>query len=162
MSEKSPQEEELTRLGRLALIPFGVGAAVMWLSPWLAPQSIAMEIHHIVLPYAAVIAAFLAGSAAGAELIPKLGPPQSFLPPILAALAAWLVVWQGHPFLYIGPAWRYLIIIALFIYLLLRDLAAVRAELLPRWYGELRKYLTFWATMALLLMMSRLLLWGHS
>ena len=58
-------QEEMTRLGFWGLAPFVVGAAVMWVSPFLVPQWAALNIHMLVLTYAGVIAAFLAGTGVG-------------------------------------------------------------------------------------------------
>ena len=39
------QQEEMTTLGFYGLAPFALSAAVLWLSPWIAPQSIALDFH---------------------------------------------------------------------------------------------------------------------
>ncbi|MFQ5564057.1 MAG: DUF3429 domain-containing protein [Parvularculaceae bacterium] len=156
------QEDEITRLGFIGLIPFAVGAAGLWLSPWILPQTLALDLHVITLAYAGVIAVYLAGIGAGAKLAPRLEARGEFISGAVAVLAVWTAIWQGGVFYFsIGAVWRYLIILLVLVYLLMRDRAAVRAGLLPLWYGELRTRLTFWAGMSMVLIMSRLMLWGY-
>ncbi len=159
---RTPQEETLTRLGLISLIPFAVAAAGVWLSPWALPQRYALDLHVITLAYAGVVAVYIAGVDAGARLAPKLGARKGFASGMAAALAVWIALLQGGVFyLSIGAVWRYLIILGVLIFLLRRDLAAIRDGLLPKWYGALRMRLTFWMSIGLVLIMSRLLLWGY-
>lgn len=159
---RAPQQNEITRLGAIGLAPFAVGAVGLWLSPWLLSQTLALDLHQITLAYAAVVAVYLAGIGAGAKLAPRLDASSGFMSGVVAALAVWAAIWQGGVFYFsFGAVWRYLIILCVLIYLLFRDRAAVQAGLLPKWYGELRTRLTFWASMSLVLIMSRLLLWGY-
>lgn len=156
------QEDELTRLGLYGLLPFAVSAAALWLSPYLLPQYIAIDFHQLALVYGGVVAAYLAGAGAGAMLALKPKTGESFLPGLIAALVAVIAILpSGVFFLSIGAAWRQAVILLLFVYLLMRDLSAVSAGLLPRWYGALRMRLTFWAGLFILLIISRLLLWGY-
>ena len=77
------------------------------------------------------------------------------------ALVALIAILPRGTFLFsLGAAWSQLVILILLIYLLMRDLAAVNDGILPRWYGTLRTRLTFWAGLAILMMISRLLLLG--
>ncbi|HBS34461.1 MAG TPA: hypothetical protein DEA50_05200 [Parvularcula sp.] len=155
-------QEEMTRLGFYGLAPFVFGAAVMWLSPFIVPQWAALNIHTIVLTYAGIILAFLAGAGAGAAL--KSGPEaqEPFLPRMVVALAAWFVILHGGFLTFSIPAaWRYLIVIALFVWLLMRDLRTAANGGFPSWYGALRIRLTLWAIVSLVLVMSRLILWGY-
>lgn len=146
----------------MGLIPFVAGAAAMWLSPWLMPQHMALDFHQIALAYGGIIVAYMAGMGAGAMLPPSLQETRSFLPSMLATLAALLMILPSGTFIIsLGAAWRYLVIIMLLIYLLLRDLSAVQAGGLPGWYGRLRVRLTFWACASLTLIMARLFLWGY-
>jgi len=82
-----PSREEMTRLGLLGLLPFAFGAVAVWISPIALPEWMALNIQTIVIAYAGVIAAWLAGGGAGAMLA-KDGPKDSFLPGIIAALVA--------------------------------------------------------------------------
>lgn len=156
------QQEEMTRLGFLGLAPFAAAAIALWLSPWALPPHIALDFHQIALVYGAAIVAYLAGGGAGATLAPGQKLRDSFLPGQLMTLAAVAaVVPDGVFYLSLGAAWRHVVILILLIYLLLRDLQATNAGLFPKWYGVLRMRLTFWASLALLLIISRLLLWGY-
>jgi len=134
------------------------GAAFVWISPFFFPQWVALNIHTLVLSYAGIVAAYLAGVGAGATL--RGHSPQSFLPGMIAALAAWFAILHGGILTYSTPAvWRYVILIFVYIWLLMRDLKAV--DDLPSWYGALRTRLTFWATISLILIAARLAPWGH-
>lgn len=156
------KQEEMTRLGLLGLVPFIAGAAALWLSPWILPQHIALDFHQMTLAYGGIIVAYMAGMGAGAMLGPSAHATRSFLPGMLVTLAAFFFILPpGTSFFSIGAAWRHLVIILLLIYLLLRDLSAVRIGELPGWYGGLRIRLTFWASAALSLIVVRLFLWGY-
>jgi hypothetical protein len=156
------QQEEMTRLGFYGLTPFVAAAVVLWLSPFVVPLHIALDFHQFALVYGGVIAAYLAGIGAGSMLHPKLNQPRGFLPSMLAALAAVIMILPSGTFIFtIGAAWRHFVILMILIYLLLRDLSAVDAGLLPRWYGELRSRLTFWASVSIALIASRLTLLGY-
>lgn len=155
-------EEEMTRLGFYGLAPFVFGAAAMWLSPFIIPQWAALNIHTIVLAYAGIIAAFLAGTGVGASLKGGHDTAESFLPRMIAALVAWFAVWPGGFLTFSVPAvWRYAIVIAVFVWLLMSDLATTARGGYPAWYGTLRIRLTLWACVSLVLVMSRLILWRH-
>lgn len=154
----SRQPEELTTLGLLGLIPFVFGAAAVWLSPLLIPQWVALNIHTIVLTYSGIIAAYMAGMGAGAAL--NGAPPASPLPGMIAALAACFAILHGGILTFSASATqRYLIMIAVYVYLLLRDLRA--AGDFPSWYGALRTRLTFWACVSLTIIMARLVSWYY-
>ncbi|HNR77290.1 MAG TPA: DUF3429 domain-containing protein [Parvularculaceae bacterium] len=154
----SRHQEELTSLGFLSLTPFVLGAAVLWLSPFIIPMWVALNVHTLVLTYGGVVAAYIAGVGAGAAL--KSHAPQSFAPGMIAALAAWFAILHGGFLTLSAPAvWRYVILIIVFVWLLMRDLRAV--DDLPSWYGALRTRLTFWAAISLTLIMARLLAWGY-
>ena len=160
------KQEEMTRLGLLGLVPFIAGAVALWLSPWLLPRHIALDFHQMALAYGGIIVAYMAGMGAGAMLVSSPGAapdaPRSFLPGMLVTLAAFFFILPPGTFFFsIGAAWRHLVIILLLIYLLLRDLSAVRIGELPGWYGRLRIRLTFWASASLSLIVVRLFLWGY-
>ncbi|MFN3961254.1 MAG: DUF3429 domain-containing protein [Parvularculaceae bacterium] len=155
-------EEEMTRLGFYGVAPFVSGAAVMWMSPFIIPQWAALNIHTIVLAYAGVIASFLAGTGAGASLKGGHDAYEPFLPRMIAVLIAWFAIWPGGFLTFSVPAvWRYVIIIAVFAWLLIRDLATAAKGGFPAWYGALRTRLTFWACVSLILIMSRLIVWRY-
>ncbi|WP_428407912.1 DUF3429 domain-containing protein [Hyphococcus sp.] len=154
------QKTEMTQLGLYGLAPFVFSAAALWLSPAIVPQHIALNFHQIALVYGAVIVAYLAGAGAGATLNPEQKLRESFLPSQLITLAGFAAIIPDSVF-YLGDAWRHLVLIVLLGYLLVRDLAAANAGVFPKWYGALRLRLTFWACLSLLLIMSRLLLWGY-
>lgn len=153
--------EEMTRLGQLGLAPFALGAAAVWLSPIALPEWMALNIQTVVMAYAGIIAAWLAGGGAGAMLA-KEGPKDSFLPGMIAALVAWFAIWPGGFLTFYVPAvYRYLLLIAVFAWLYARDRDYVLKGLYPVWYGALRQRLTLWAVVALVLIMSRMILWRH-
>lgn len=153
-------QEEMTRLGFYGLTPFVFGAVMMWLSPLLVPQWAALNIHTLVLAYAGVIAAFLAGTGAGVSLKGGHDAHEPFLPRMIAVLIAWFAIWPGGFLIFSVPAvWRYVIILAVFGWLLMRDLETAAKGGYPAWYGALRTRLTFWACVSLILIMSRLILW---
>ena len=152
------RQNELTSIGLLGLAPFVFGAATMWLSPVFIPQWAALNIHTVVLTYAGVVAAYLAGMGAGAAL--KSHAPQTLLASVLATLLAWFAILHGGILTYTTPAvWRYILLIGVYGYLLLRDLRA--AGDFPSWYGALRTRLTFWACVCLTLIMARLMSWHY-
>ena len=155
------QKEEMTRLGLFGLLPFIAAAVALWLSPWLLPQYIALDFHQFALVFGGLIVAYLAGAGAGATLSPDMKKYESFLPGQLVTLVAFAAILSSGVFFFsLGAVWRHLIILLLLIYLLMRDLQAVSAGVLPRWYGQLRLRLTLWAGLAITLIVSRLLLWG--
>lgn len=155
-------QEEMTRLGLYGVIPFIVGAAVMWLSPFPVPQWIALDIHKLVLAYAGVIAAFLAGAGAGVSLKGGHENYEPYLPRMMAVLVAWFAIWHDGFLTFSVPAvWRYVIIIAVFAWLLMRDLATTASGGFPSWYGALRIRLTFWACVSLVIIMARLITWRY-
>lgn len=157
-----PRKEEVAQIGYIGLIPFIAAAVVLWLSPWLLPAGAVFHFHQFALVYGAVVVAGLAGGGAGAQLAQKEKNVGSFLPGVLIALVGLLAASpDGVFFITLGAAWRHLIILVLLIILLFRDQSAVAAGYLPRWYGILRARLTFWTGLALLLIVSRLLMWGY-
>lgn len=147
----------MTRLGFWGLAPFAAAAAGVWLSPTFVPAGLAYDLGEIALLYAAVIASYLAGAGAGGLLARGSGG-EGLAPGMIAALILWVNAWpQGALFISLPSAARYLIAIAIFIYLYLRDRNAVAAGLLPDWYGVLRIRLTFWACLMLGAILGRLL-----
>lgn len=158
---KSKQQEEMTRLGFYGVAPFAVSAAALWMSPFILPQHIALDFHKFALVYGAVAVAYLSGAGAGVTLCPAQKLRESLLPGQLIALVGFVAVIPDGVFsLWLGAAWRHLVILALLIYLLLRDMSATSAGLFPKWYGALRLRLTFWAGLSIVLIASRLLIWG--
>jgi len=155
------QQKSLTNLGFTGVIPFIIGAVVMWLSPLIIPAWIALNIHTIVLAYGGIITAYMAGSGAGVILGGKINEP--LWPGMTAALLAWIAILPGGFLIFTIPAaWRYGIIIFVLTYLLFRDLRAVERNQLPKWYGDLRVRLTLWASASLFLIAVRLALMGHA
>ncbi len=152
----TPQQDEMTRLGLLGLAPFFAGAIIVWLSPVIVPQWVALNIHTLVLSYAGIIAAYLAGAGAGASL--KSHAPVSILPGMIAVLFAWIAIWPGGFLTFsLGAVQRYLILIIVYVWVLYRDLSA--SGDFPSWYGALRTRLTFWAAISLLMILARMLSW---
>lgn len=155
-------QEEMTRLGFYGLTPFVAGAVAMWISPFALPQWVALNIHSLVLAYAGIVAAFLAGVGAGGSLKGGHGRLEAPLPRMIAVLIAWFAIWPGGFLTFSVPAvWRYVIIIAVFAWLSMRDLATAAGGGFPSWYGALRIRLTFWACVSLVLIMARLITWRY-
>ncbi len=155
------QKEQMTRLGLLSLTPFILAAVALWLSPWLLPQYIALDFHQLALIYGGAMVAYLAGAGAGVTLSPAVKQYESFLPgQLITLLAVAAIIPSGVFFFSLDAAWRHLIILALLIYLLMRDLQAASAGVLPRWYAQLRLRLTLWAGLAIALIIARLFVWG--
>ena len=159
---KNRQQREMTSLGLYGLAPFALAAAALWTSPFVLPEHLALDFHRIALVYGAVIVAYLSGAGAGATLAPAQKLQESFVPGQLIALAAFAaIVPDGVFFLSLGAVWRHVVILVLLAYVLMRDLNATNAGLFPKWYGALRLRLTFWAGLFIVLIISRLLLWGY-
>lgn len=151
----------MTRLGLFGLTPFVTAAVGLWMSPWLIPQYIALDLHQLALVYGGVVIAYLAGVEAGGLLAVKQKQTGSFLPGQLITLVAFAALLSsGVLFFSLGAAWRHFVILILLVYLLLRDMGAASAGILPAWYARLRLRLTFWAGLAIILIISRLLMWG--
>lgn len=142
------KQEEMTRLSLLGLAPLAIGAAVVWL-PF--PGSFAFDLGWIALIYAGVSAGYRAGMGAGSILAGKSNEP--FLPSLVAAAVAWFAIWPiGAFYIHVHDIIRYLLLIGVFAYLLMRDLRAVATGQFPAWYGALRTRITFWTCISLALM----------
>lgn len=156
----TPHQEELTRLGYYAVAPFIFSAALMWMSPVIIPQWVALNVHTLILAYGGIVAALLAGAGIGAALRSPFSEP--LLPALLAALIAWFAIWpSGFLTISVAAVWRYLLLIFLLVFLLNRDLAAAARGDFPAWYGPLRTRLTFWMVVSLILIMARLISWRY-
>ena len=156
---RESDREEMTQLGLYGLIPFAIGAAAAWLTPWLVPGSVAYDIGEVTLIYGAVVASYIAGVGAGAILTSPKGDTAGLMPPMIAALVAWITAFPPGAFFITLPVMvRYLIMIGVFAYFYLRDQRAVEAGELPNWYAPLRTRLTFWACLLLALVVVRYLL----
>lgn len=153
----------LTRLGLLGLIPFLFGVLAVWISPLLLPtRHFALEVHNLTLAYGGIIAAYMAGMGAGGLIAGPGDEDSRLLPGMLGALTAWIAVSPSLPFgLYIDASWRYFMVLIVLLFLLWRDLRAVQMGGLPAWYAPLRIRLTFWASLSIIAIMSRLILWGY-
>ncbi|MEX6633461.1 DUF3429 family protein [Hyphococcus lacteus] len=157
---RNKQAHELNRFGLFGLIPLAVAAAALWLSPALLPQYIALDFHQIALAAGAVFVIFFAGAGMGITL--GANKSGSIIPNLLITLVAFFaIIPNGVFFLTLGAAQRHFIILVLMVYLLVRDLAWVSNGGAPKWYGTLRIRLTFWAGVSIILIISRLLLWGY-
>ncbi|MEL6506200.1 MAG: DUF3429 domain-containing protein [Pseudomonadota bacterium] len=159
--DRSGAEYPLTRLGYLGLIPFGFGAGIAWLSPWLVAPGLALTIATGTLAYGGIIAAYMAGMGAGGLLGQNRPGVMTYLSGMIATLVAWLmIIPDGYFFLSIAPVWRVVGLFAVFIYLYARDLQLAVAGTWPDWYARLRFRLTAWVVIALVALGARLLLWG--
>ncbi|MGR8920281.1 MAG: DUF3429 domain-containing protein [Gammaproteobacteria bacterium] len=119
-------------LGYAGLLPFLGATATLFLGD--AGES-AVALYALTI-YAAVILSFMGAVHWGAAMQGAAGGPLELGLSVVPALVAWAAVTAAPP----GLA---LAILALaFAVLLVADLLAVRASLLPRWYASLRVPLT--------------------
>lgn len=147
------QHDDLTRFGLYAAAPFVFGAALIWLSPVVVPHWAAINIHTLILAYGGIIAAFLAGAAAGGAL--NAGDAARAGPYMAIALAAWFSIWPSGFLVFSVPApWRYLILALVFGWLAVRTGGHSA-------YGSIVARMAFWISLSLLLIMARLLLWRY-
>ena len=149
------QQDDLTRLGLYAVAPFVFGAGVMWLAPFVLPQWVALNVHALVLAYGGIVAAFLAGAAA-ATAVHEGSAARAAAPFAASAIISWFAIWpSGFLYFSVPAVWRYLILIAVFLWLGARDQSG------PAWYIALRTRITFWTCVSLVLIMSRLITWRY-
>lgn len=148
-------QRDLMQLGLYAVAPFVFGAALMWASPVIVPQWVALNLHTLVLAYGGILAAFFAGAAAASAL--RAGSAAGAAPYMAAALAAWFAIWPaGFLFFSVPAVWRYLILILVFLWL------GMRIEPAPSsGHGSVRSRMTFWIVISLGLIMVRLVAWRH-
>ncbi len=147
------QQDDLTRLGLYAAAPFVFAAAIMWASPLIIPQWVALNIHTLILAYGGVIAAFFAGAAASGALY--AGAASRAAPFLIACLAAWFAIWpSGFLYFSVPAVWRYLILIIVFLWLSMRGTSQSA-------YGAVQTRMTFWIAVSLVLIMARLIAWRH-
>ncbi|MEL6379519.1 MAG: DUF3429 domain-containing protein [Pseudomonadota bacterium] len=159
--DRSGADYPLTRLGYLGLIPFGFGAGIAWLSPWLVSPAIALTIAMGTIAYGGIIAAYMAGMGAGGLLTQNKPGIMTYLSGMIATLIAWLmIIPDGYFFLSIAPVWRVVGLIIVFAYLYARDLQLAVAGTWPDWYTRLRFRLTAWVFIALTALGARLLFWA--
>lgn len=159
--------QRATLLGYLGLLPFLFTALVLWTSPWIVlPQSAGM-IMQWEMYYAAIILSFMGGVRWGLAMMePHIHAREHFtLQRLTGSVAPALIAWMAlipSAFIPLGDpsyAVRHTLILAAFLYLLVSDLQAVRDGAAPRWYGPLRRKLTFFLSLMLVLIILRLVLW---
>lgn len=152
------RRNEATQIGLIGLVPYLLAFIGVWLSPWIVPSTIAYDLRETALIYGAMNASYHAGFAGGGILQSERAR-ESLLPGILAALVAWVAAWPvGAYGLSLPEASRYVLMIGVLAYFLLRDLRAVGEGLLPPWYGPLRMRLAFWACISLAMIAARLII----
>ncbi len=152
----------MRRLGYSGLIPFGFGVIIIWLSPWIVDRGLAQTMAKGTLAYAAIIAAFMAGMGTGVHLQQNKSSIFAYLPSMIAALIAWVMVLpNGYFFFSLGSLWRAFFIALIFAWLYTRDQAMVRRNIWPSWYTDLRLRLTAWVIISLSAIIARMLLWGY-
>ena len=106
-----------------------------------------------------IAASFFAGANAIAIIAKGPASGETILPGLVAVAVALVAAMPvGALFIALPNIARFLLVIGVLIYLLLRDLRAVAGGLFPTWYGDLRTRLTFWACISLAMVMARLLL----
>ena len=148
----------LEHLGYLGLVPFLFGAVCAWLSPWIVSTGIALLIVNGTIVYGAVIAGYMAGMTAGADLKQDRGGITTYLPAMVATLAAWLMaVPNGFFFISIPIPWRLLGLAIVFAWLFLKDDGLARRGQWPGWYGNLRFRLSAWVIISLMAIFARML-----
>ncbi|MEL6362635.1 MAG: DUF3429 domain-containing protein [Pseudomonadota bacterium] len=144
------KERELTTLGYLGLFPFMIGAIGGWGLIWVN-EVMAFKLADAAIYYGAIIASYMAGMGAGAQLTGTSRSNSSLLPSMMAALVAWATI-LPNMFSINTMAISCIVLILVFVYLLMRDLRAVEIGGLPKWYGPLRQRLTFWVCIALFML----------
>lgn len=155
----SDRQREFSNIGLLAMSPFILSFMGVWSSPLILPGSLAFDFREFALFYGAIVASFFAGYNANAIMAKGANSGESVLPGLIGAAVAWIGALPVGAFAIAIPnVARFLLVIGALIFLLFRDLRAVSIGLLPPWYGPLRARLTFWASISLLMIMSRLLL----
>lgn len=153
------KQDEYTRWGLLGVIPLLVAAVAVWLSPLILPQHIALDFAWGALIYLGVIIGFLSGVGAGLELHPQ-NSFRTFLPYTITILAVVILLLPSGVFIFATPmAWRFVGVIVLLLYILMRDVNATAQSQAPGWYGPLRIRLTFWAGMSATMIAIRLAFW---
>lgn len=160
----SLRRSEITMLGIMGLIPFVLGAIIVWgavgVTGWQRPALVAQS---LVLSYGGVICAYMAGTGAGGLLFGPQTSREPLFPAIIATLIAWIAISHNLPFnMDIPQAWRHALVLLVLVYLLLRDLRAVDSGNLPSWYGGLRIFLTSVAGTCLFAIMVWLIANGYS
>lgn len=154
---------EITVLGILGLIPFVLGAIVVWGAvSATGGQRAALVAQSMVLTYGGIISAYMAGAGAGGLLFGPQTSREPLLPAMVATLIAWIAISLNLPFdISIPLAWRHGLVLFVLTYLLLRDLRAIEAKNIPSWYGGLRIFLTSVAGFCVFVIMVWLIANGH-
>ncbi len=151
----------LRPLGYLGLVPFGFGAVIVWLAPWLVSVGQALIIERGTLVYGAIIASYMAGMGAGGDLGRERPGVMTYLPSMLAALFAWLAALpDGYFFISLSETSRVVILAAVFGFLYFRDMSLIAQGTFSPWYGRLRFRLTAWVIIALLSIAVRMIIWN--
>jgi hypothetical protein len=153
------RRNEATQLGLIGLVPYLLAFIGVWLSPWIVSSTVAYDLRETALIYGAMNASYHAGFAGGGILAKSDRTNESLVPGGVAALVAWVAAWPVGAFGLSPPEFlRYVLVIGVLAYFLLRDLRAVAEGLLPAWYGPLRMRLTFWASISLAMIAARLII----
>jgi len=148
-------------LGYFGLVPFGFGAIIVWLAPWLISVGEALIIERGTLVYGAIIASYMAGIGAGGDLGRERPGVMTYLPSMLAALFAWLAALpDGYFFISLSETARVTILAAVFGFLYFRDMSLITQGIFSPWYGRLRFRLTGWVIIALLSIAVRMITWN--
>ncbi len=144
-----PRQRELIYLGYSGLIPFAAGALSQWAPAGIASADIVLAAREIMLAYGAIIVGYMAGMGAGALIVTEKPATDRLWPGMAATLAAWVAIWPAVGGVGAGALVRHLVLIGALLYLLFRDLNAVKAGGLPDWYAHLRIRLTAGASASL-------------
>ena len=153
-------QNEFTRWGLLGVIPLLVTVVSLWLSPWIIPQHIAIDFAWGALIYLGIVIGFLTGVSAGLDMHPQ-NPFRPFMPhALIIAVTVAALLPSGFLFFSLPFAWRFVVIIVVLFYILLRDLDASASARAPTWYGQLRTRLSFWVGLSATLIILRLFFWG--
>ena len=163
----SPLEQRATWLAYAGLIPFFATAFLMWLSPSVVSAAVVSVIVPWSMYYAAIILSFMGGVRWGLAMLDKKDVSDyttigQLTNSVIPALVAWMALIPGSLLPFGGPSilMRFILIFAAFIYLMEVDVRSARDGFAPRWYGPMRRKVTFFLAMAMILIMIRMFLWG--
>jgi hypothetical protein len=163
----SPLEERATILAYAGLVPFFATALIIWLTPNVFTANFASLVVPWTMYYAAIILSFMGGVRWGLAMLDDKKVSEyvtlgQLTNSVIPALVGWIALMPGNLIPFVTPGWsiRYLLVLAAFLYLMEVDTRSSRDGFAPAWYGPMRRKITFFLAMAMILIMIRLFLWS--